>query len=79
MLDKFSFEAKRTRRAINYKVWKDSNHAIEISGNIDVWQKIAYIHENPVKAGWVDEIDHYVYSSARDYAGIKGLVEVDVL
>jgi len=35
-----------------------------------------YIHNNPVKAGWVDEPPHYLYSSARDYAGGKGLIDI---
>ena len=43
LLDKFSFEAKRTRRAENYKVWKDDNHAIDLS-HIDLMEKVNYIH-----------------------------------
>lgn len=31
LLDKFSFEARRTGRAENHKVWRDDNHAIVIS------------------------------------------------
>ena len=33
--------------------------------------KIKYIHENPVKRGYVDEATHWRYSSARDYEGIE--------
>jgi hypothetical protein len=40
-------------------------------------EKLDYIHQNPVKRGYVDEPEHWRYSSARDYAGRKGLVEVD--
>ena len=39
--------------------------------------KIQYIHENPLKRGYVDESSHWRYSSARDYAGISRLIEVD--
>ena len=39
-------------------------------------QKIEYIHLNPVKRGYVDEHEHWRYSSAWDYAGIVGLLEV---
>ena len=35
-------------------------------------QKLDYIHYNPVAAGFVDEPEHYRYSSAKDYAGKKG-------
>lgn len=79
LLDKFSFEARRTSRAENYKIWQDSNHAIEMDGQIDIWQKIDYIHNNPVRNGLVEAPEHYCYSSARDYMGVKGLVRVDVL
>ncbi len=39
-------------------------------------QKIEYVHNNPVKRGYVDEAEHWRYSSARDYAGVKGLIDV---
>ena len=79
MLDKFAFEAKRTARAKNYKVWRDDNHAIELGFSIDIWNKINYIHNNPARATWVDNMDEYIYSSARDYAGQKGLVILEKL
>jgi len=45
-----------------YKVWQDGNH----------------IHNNPVAEEFVDEADHWLYSSARDYYGTrKGLLEID--
>ncbi|MAK90224.1 MAG: transposase, partial [Oleibacter sp.] len=40
-------------------------------------QKIEYIHQNPVKRGYVDQDEHWRYSSARDYAGSEGLLPVD--
>ena len=78
LLDKFSFEAQRTGRAKQYKIWKDDNHAIDLS-TIDIIDKIQYIHENPVRAGWVDIEEHYMYSSAVDYAGGKGLVDITLV
>jgi putative transposase len=77
LLDKFAFEARRSGRAENYKVWQDDNHAIDMR-NVDLWQKVNYIHENPIRAGYVDLPEHYLYSSARDYAGMKGLVELEM-
>jgi hypothetical protein len=40
-------------------------------------QKVEYIHDNPVKRGFVDEPVHWRYSSARNYAGQTGLIEVE--
>lgn len=39
-------------------------------------QSIDYYHENPVRRDYVDKPEHWRYSSARDYAGIPGLVPV---
>ena len=78
LLDKFAFEARRTGRAQYFKVWKDDNHAVDLS-KIDVMNKINYIHNNPVAAGIVEEGEYYIYSSARDYAGRRGLVAVEVV
>ena len=39
-------------------------------------QKLDYIHQNPVVAGFVEEPEHWIYSSARDYEGEKGLIDV---
>lgn len=61
LLDKFSFEARRTRRAENYKVWKDDNHAIDLS-NIDLMEKVNYIHNKPVRAALVDYPEHYIFT-----------------
>jgi hypothetical protein len=40
-------------------------------------QKLDYIHHNPVKRGYVDLPEHWRWSSARDYAGMPGLIAVD--
>ncbi len=42
-------------------------------------QKIEYAHQNPVKQGIVSRAEDYIYSSAQDYAGIKGLFDVIVI
>ena len=39
-------------------------------------KKLDYIHQNPVKRGCVDLAEHWRYSSARDYAGVEGLIDV---
>jgi hypothetical protein len=39
--------------------------------------KMKYIHENPVRAGIVEKPEDFLFSSARDYSGLKGLIEID--
>ena len=47
---------------------------------LDIWLKwlVHYIHNYPVKAKLVAKPEDYLYSSARDYAGGKGLVEIEL-
>ncbi len=38
---------------------------------------LEYIHLNPVMAGFVIKPEDRKYSSARDFSGVKGLVELN--
>lgn len=40
-------------------------------------QKLDYIHQNPLRRGYVDQPEHWRYSSARDYQGQPGLIGID--
>ncbi|MFC6996965.1 REP-associated tyrosine transposase [Rufibacter roseus] len=76
MLWMFEREGRRNPNNTKYQFWQQSNHPIELVSNEMIEQRLNYLHQNPVVAGWVDEPEHYLYSSARDYIGLKGLVEV---
>ncbi len=39
-------------------------------------QKLEYIHNNPVRRGYVDDPIHWRFSSAGDYASERGLIEL---
>lgn len=73
------FYANGTSRNEKYKLWTNDNHPEVIFSEDFLKIKLNYIHENPVRAGWVAEAWHYLYSSASNYATGKGLVEVDFL
>lgn len=60
----------------NYQFWQQHNQPIELDSNYLIDQKLNYIHNNPVEIGYVDNPKDWRYSSARDYAGTKGLVGV---
>lgn len=79
MLKKFEYVAKRVRKGVNYKVWQDGYHPIHLSSNEMIDQRLDYIHQNPVEEGYVYEPEHYVYSSAKDYAGLLGLIALQML
>lgn len=57
--------------------WQQDNKPIELWSPDVIDQKVHYIHNNPVEAGFVNEPEHWRYSSAIDYAGGKGLIEID--
>jgi putative transposase len=76
LLYRFEYAGKFRTNVENYKVWQDGNHAKEcFSANFTI-EKLVYIHNNPVRAMIVETPEHYLYSSARNYAGMKGLLEI---
>jgi len=74
ILEIFESAADNLRRIDNYKVWQDGNHPLALDSNSMSEQKLEYLHNNPVAAGIVYHQEDYVYSSAVDYAGGKGLL-----
>ena len=79
MLYRFQYNAKYNNRIQDYKVWQDGYHGIACDYPDILLQKLDYIHHNPVKAGIVNEPEHYQYSSAANYAGEVGLMDVALL
>ena len=75
----FSENASRTNRNKEYQVWTHENHCVKVYTDTFVREKLEYIHNNPVRAGIVERPEHYLYSSAKDYAGEKGLLDVEIL
>ncbi|WP_340114082.1 REP-associated tyrosine transposase [Maribellus mangrovi] len=70
---------KQFERSEGFRFWRADNKPIELWSNAVIDQKIDYIHQNPVEAGLVFKAEDYVYSSAIDYAGEDGLLDVIVL
>ena len=79
LLHRFEFNAKLNPKVRHYKVWQEGNEAKEIYSNDFLEQKLEYIHQNPVRAEWVNEPEHYRYSSAGNYADAGGLLQVKLL
>ena len=79
LLNAFSKAALKLKRVEGYKVWQDGNHPILLDGTNMLEQRLNYIHNNPVEAGIVEEAFHFVYSSASDYSGQKGLLRIDFI
>lgn len=71
MLIVFKYNAKYNKRNSIFQVWQQNNRPKELLHPKFIAQKIAYIHNNPVKAGTVDKAEDYLLSSARSYLGMK--------
>ncbi|MBR3615248.1 MAG: transposase [Bacteroidaceae bacterium] len=78
ILDRFSFAAANDTKATNYKLWQDGYHSELLYTEEFYRQKLDYIHNNPVVQEIVVNPEDYLYSSAKDYAGDKGLLQVMV-
>jgi len=42
-------------------------------------RKLAYIHLNPVRAGFVAKAEDWIYSSQRNYLKMNSILEIDLL
>lgn len=59
--------------------WKEGYHGDEVYSDSFYESKVQYIHQNPVKAGIVQEGDAYLLSSAADFAGTrKGRLQLSI-
>jgi putative transposase len=68
---------KKNSQNLNFQLWQQDNHPIELYDIKILHQKLDYIHNNPVLAGIVEKPEDYLYSSAGDYYyNIPGLVDV---
>ena len=63
----------------DWQLWQQNNHPIELWNNYIIDQKLNYLHRNPVKANIVYRAEDYFYSSAINYAGEKGLIDVELI
>ncbi|UYZ60327.1 REP-associated tyrosine transposase [Hymenobacter latericus] len=76
MLWMFERAGQRNSHNEQYQFWQQGNHPIELYSNELRHQRLDYLHRNPVVAGFVDAPEDFQYSSARNYAGRSGLLDV---
>ncbi len=73
LLEVFKVRHKKDRQ---YQVWQEGSHPQEIISERMMTQKLNYIHNNPVRRGYVQRPIDWPYSSARNYDGEEGLLKV---
>jgi len=77
----FKYFAGKHSRNEKYQLWTHENHAEELLPFVPEKSliKLNYLHQNPVRAGIVSQPEHYLYSSAVDYSGAKGIIGIDFI
>jgi putative transposase len=76
ILAKFEDKGKDLKRIEKYKFWQDGNHPELLYSSSIFYQKLKYIHNNPLKEMIVENPEDYFFSSARNYAGLSNLLPV---
>tara|TARA_R110000868_G_scaffold19310_4_gene83194 strand:- start:680 stop:1222 length:543 start_codon:yes stop_codon:yes gene_type:complete len=69
---------KKNSNIKKYQFWQQHNKPIELWSDKVIQQKINYIHNNPVEAGFVTNPIDWKYSSARNYQEDQTVLEIDV-
>lgn len=73
LLKKFQIEDNKS----NFQIWQEGFHPKEIISESEFKQKIEYIHNNPVKAGYVCNAEEWKYSSIGYYIGKNSLISIE--
>ena len=76
ILQQLAFYKKAHKIQSDYQLWQEGCHPQVIQSEDVLRQKLDYIHNNPVKRGYIDRPEYWRYSSARDYCGETGLISV---
>lgn len=78
MLKRFESVSNLLGLKKKYHVWQNSCNLqfIDLRKTDSLLEHFSFIHENPVRDRFVDTAADYPYSSARDYVGMKGPVNI---
>jgi len=79
ILYQMRFFKKQHKKEQKYQVWEEGSHPQLIIDQKMLNQKLEYIHNNPVRNGYVDAPLYWRYSSCRAYHDMECLLPVTVL
>jgi REP element-mobilizing transposase RayT len=66
----FKLRGEVRERNHKHSVWHHHSDSLDIVGEDTFRQKVEYIHQNPVRAGFVERAEDYRFSSARQWKGV---------
>ena len=78
LMDRFQFRGANDSKIKNYKFWQEGQYVETIHSYDFYKEKLNYIHMNPVRQQIVERPEDYLYSSARNYCGMPGMLNVIV-
>ena len=58
------------RVEVGHQVWQESFKSLPLWSGWMIWQKINYVHNNPIKAGLVRSARDYYWSGFRSFYGL---------
>ncbi|HPF65440.1 transposase [Lentimicrobium sp.] len=79
LLKLLSSKQSKHDKGNKFQVWQPGNHAKVLYSNRFIYEKLNYIHQNPVKDLIVEKPEDYLFSSARNYAELSSFLDVVVL
>ncbi|WP_316785932.1 REP-associated tyrosine transposase [Pedobacter frigiditerrae] len=79
MLWMFERAGSKSSNVKGMQFWQHNNQPIELWSAEVIEQKADYLHNNPVVSGFISEPWHWKYSSAIDYSGGKGMIDIEYL
>lgn len=80
MLDLFEKNGQSNKSNYRFQFWQHENHPVLLDTNKMLDERMKYLHENPVRAGFVSVPEEWLYSSALDYyTERKGLLSLVML
>ena len=80
LLNQFLFYKKRHKIQSKNQIWQEGFHMQLILNDRMLIRAVNYIHNNPVKRGYVHKPEHWKYSSARNYLlDDHSVIELDEL
>ena len=76
----FQRAGQKNQRNLDFQLWQQHNHPVELSTNEMIDQRLDYIHNNPVEAGFVDDPVAWEWSSCSDYErGVEGKLKLEFI
>lgn len=81
MMERFELSSQSLKKLEKYQVWQSCSNPefVDFRQPLKLKELLNHIHDNPVRDRIVRMPEEYVFSSAVDYQGRRGLVNVKVI